>query len=135
MQAVSAQQNRRAGRWLGRGVLALACLYLLLLIPEASPPAPKGAGQQAFAWKRDAFWSDLESKFRDARRLDSAERLARFNQSLGQLQRALAPLAETNLPPAAPPFDEVENRFFQLAPIAAACPEQLPEFTSAATRL
>jgi len=135
MQDVSVQQNHRPRRWLGRGVLALACLYLLLLIPEASPPAPNGAGQQAFAWKRDAFWSELESRFRDTWTLGSAERLARFNQSLGQLHRALDPLAATNLPPTAPLFDEVENRLFQLAPIAAVCPEQLPEFTSAAARM
>jgi len=25
------------------------------MIPEAAPPTPTGAGQQAFAWQRDAF--------------------------------------------------------------------------------
>src|SRR6185503_17012225 len=124
-QAVSPQQDRPPRRWLGPGVLALACFYLLLLIPETSPPAPKGAGQQAFAWKRDAFWSELESKFLEARKLNSAERLARFNQSLDQLHRSLAPLAISNLPPTTPLFDEVQNLFFHLAPIAAVCPEQL----------
>ena len=134
IQAMPAQQNRLR-RWLGRGVLVLACLYLLLVIPDARPPTPKGAGQQAFAWKRDAFWSELESKFRTARSLDSAERRAHFNQSLEQLHRALDPLATTNPLPAAPLFDELENRFFELAPIAAVCPERLPEFTSAAARM
>lgn len=135
MQAVSDQQSRRPRRWLGRCVLALACLYLALLIPDASPPTPKGAGKQAFAWKRDVFWSELESKFREARTLDRAERLTRFDQSLEQLHRALDPLAASNLPPTAPLFDELENRFFQLAPIAAVSPERLPEFTSAAARM
>jgi hypothetical protein len=134
MQAIPTHQNRLR-RWLGRGVLILVGLYLLLLIPDASPPPPKGAGQQAFAWKRDAFWSELESKFREARTLDSGERSARFNQSLEQLHRALDPLATTNLPPAAPLFDELEDRFFQLAPLAAVSPDRLPEFTSAATRM
>ncbi len=135
MQEMSVQQRRRSRRWPGRCVLALAGLYLLLLIPDAAPPAPKGAGQQAFAWKRDAFWSELESKFREARKWDIAERLMRFNQSLEQLHRVLDSLATTNLSPIAPYLDEVENRFFQLAPIAAVCPEQLSEFTSAAARM
>ncbi len=135
MKAVSDEQSRRPRRWPGRCVLGLACLYLLLLIPEAAPPAPKGAGQQAFAWKRDAFWSELESKFREARTLDSAERLTRFNRLLEQLRGALDPLAVTNLPPASALFDELEGRFFQLAPLAAVCPERLPEFASIAARM
>jgi hypothetical protein len=135
MQAVPAQQKRRSRRWLDRCVLTLVCLYLLLLIPDASPPTPKGAGKQAFAWKRDAFWSELESKFRDTRRLDSVERLARFDQSLEQLHRTLGLLGATNLPPSAPLFDELEDRFFQVAPLAAVCPERLPEFTSTAARM
>jgi Permuted papain-like amidase enzyme, YaeF/YiiX, C92 family len=135
MQDMSAQPSRRFRRWLGRCLLALAGLYLLLLIPETKPPQPKGAGQQPFAWNRDAFWSELETKFREARTLDNAERLARFNQSLEQVQRALDAVAETNLPPTAPEFDELESRFFQLAPIAAACPERLADFVSAAAQM
>ncbi len=135
MEAVSPQPNGRPRHWPRRCVLALACLYLLLLIPEADPPAPKGAGQQAFAWKRDTFWSELEFKFREARTLDNAERLTRFNQSLEKIHGALDRLATTNLPPSAPLFDELEDRFFQLAPIAAVVPERLSEFAGAATRL
>jgi hypothetical protein len=59
----------------------------------------------------------------------------RFNQSLDQLHRVLDLLAGTNLPPTAPLFDELESRFFQIAPIAAVCPERLPEFTSTAARM
>ena len=66
---------------------------------------------------------------------NSAERLARFNQSLEQFHRALNPLAETNVPPNAPLFDELENRLFELAPIAAGSPERLPEFIDAAARM
>jgi len=134
MRIITARQGRFR-RWLVRGALVLTCSYLLLLIPDASPPAPKAAGQQAFSWRRDAFWSELESKFRTARTMDSTERSARFKQSLEQFHLALDPLATTNLPPAAPQFDELENRFFELAPIAAVCPERLPEFMGAGERL
>jgi hypothetical protein len=135
MQTAATQPSSCLRRWLSRGVFPLACLYLVLLIPDANPPTPKGAGKQAFAWKRDTFWSELESKFREARTWNSTERLARFDQSLEQFHRALDPLSATNFPPNAPLFDELENRFFQLAPIAAVCPERLAEFADAAARM
>ena len=135
MQAASVQQKRRIGRRIGQTAMALTGLYLVLLIPDGNGPTAKGAGQQAFAWKRDAFWSDLEAKFRDARASDSDERLRRLNRSLEQLGQALNPLAATDLPPTDALFDNVEEEFFQLAPLAAVCPERLPEFTSAAVRM
>lgn len=127
--------KQRFRPWLVRSILAVICLYLLLLIPEDIPPPPKNPGGQSFAWRRDAFWSDLERKLREARKWGHAERLIRFDQSLKQLQAALDRLAVTNLPPTAPLLDDLENQFFQLAPIAAVCPERLPPFTGAAAQI
>ena len=72
-----------------RGFVIVAALYGLLLIPEASPPPPKGAGQQPFVWNRDAFWSSLETKFLEARKLAATERQARFDEALGRVQHTL----------------------------------------------
>jgi hypothetical protein len=121
-------------RWLSRGVLGLAGLYALLLIPEPSP-RPMGADRQAFRWNRDALWSELEAKLRTARNWRPAERSARFNESLAKVQRAIDLATETNLPPDSPVFDAVETNFFELAPIAAACPEHVPELLGTAGRL
>src|SRR5688572_20306328 len=105
--------------WTVRCFLAALFAYLLLLIPDATPPSPKGAGQQAFVWNRDAFWSHLETAFNATRSLNSAERVRQFNQALELVDQSLDSVAATNLPPDAPAFDELETRFFQLAPIAA----------------
>jgi len=113
----------------------LLALYGLLLIPEPAPSRPKGAGQQAFRWNRDAFWSELESKFRAAQALNPGERAARFNQSLAQVNRAIDLMAETNLPPASPAFDAIETEFFEFAPIAATCPDRLSDLLSVAGRM
>jgi hypothetical protein len=48
-------------------VVALALLYLLLLMPAPELPVPVGANQAPFAWNRDAFWSSLEIQFKEAR--------------------------------------------------------------------
>ena len=60
------------------------------------------------------------------------ERAARFNAALEEVHRGLDQIAETNLPPAAFVFGTLETGFFQLAPIAAACPERLSDFMTAA---
>lgn len=125
----------RVGRWLLRGLLALVVIYALLLIPEPQPPPPKGAGKQAFLWNRDAFWKQLETRLREARSLDEAARRVRFAAAWEEVHRALDRIAATNLPPEAPEFDAVEATFFELAPIAAVCPERTPEMLSAAGRL
>lgn len=126
MQAMPAQQNRRPRRLLGRCLLALACLYLLLMIPEGAPPTPKGAGKQSFAWQRDAFWSALENEFLQARGKDPALLTTDFHQTLARNWQFLSTLPATNLPPSAPIFDQLETNFFLLAPKAAACGPRIP---------
>jgi hypothetical protein len=136
MPNAPAATHPRPRRWLGCGLVALFGSYLLLLIPEApAPPLLKGAGQPAFRWNRDAFWTELETRFRAARTWDAASRLVRFHELLEPIHRALDFVAGTNLPPEAPVFNALEQSFFEFAPIAAACPEQLPDFLAAATRL
>src|SRR5882672_4692766 len=105
---------RRIRRLLGCGCLALAAIYALLFIPEPTAAQPKDANRQAFLWNRDAFWTELELKFRAARALAPDERIARFNTALEQVHRGLDLIAVTNLPPSAPVFDQLETNFFQL---------------------
>ena len=121
-----AQPNRRLRRWLGRGLPALACLYLLLLIPDVAPPTPAGAGKTPFLWRRDALWSGLENEFQQARGKDPALLVADFHQALARNWQLLSTLPATNLPPFAPLFDQLETNFFLLAPKAAACGPRIP---------
>jgi hypothetical protein len=126
MQAVPAQPSRRSRGWLRRCLLALAGVYLLLMLPETAPPTPAGAGQQAFAWQRDAFWSSLENEFQQARGKDPALLTTDFQQTLARNWQVLSALPATNLPPSAPLFDQLETNFFLLAPKAAACGPRIP---------
>ncbi|MSU56610.1 MAG: hypothetical protein EXS35_00240 [Pedosphaera sp.] len=118
-----------------RGGVVLVALYVLLLIPEASPPMPKGAGQQPFVWNHDTFWSALEAKFIATRKLSAGECEAQFDRSLKQVYHALDSINATNLPPDAPAFEELEMEFFQLAPLAAACPARMGDFMKAAGQM
>jgi hypothetical protein len=125
----------RARRVAGRVLLALACFYLLLLIPEPRPPMPKGAGKESFRWQRDAFWTELEAQFQQMRAQDCAKLAASINHSLAEIQRQLDAVTAARLPPDAPVFDALETNLFQLAPMLGACPERLPEFLQAFARM
>ena len=131
---VTARLQPRA-RWCPRGLLALVCLYGLLLIPEPAPPVPQGAGQPAFLWNQNEFWSNLETTFRAARSGSGVERAARFQVALEPVHRALDLIAATNLPPSSPAFAAVETKFYELAPVAAACPERVADFMAANARM
>jgi hypothetical protein len=121
----------RVRRVAGRALMALALLYLLLLIPESQPPTPKGAGKQSFQWQRDAFWAELEKQFQQMRGQGCEKLAAPIDDSLAEIQRNLAAVAATKLLPEAPVFDALETNFFHLAPMVAACPERLTEFLQA----
>lgn len=113
----------RPARWpriAWRSFVVLVVLYGLLLIPEAQPPQPKGAGRQSFLWSRDAFWSALEKKMAAARDLDPAQRETEILVALARVHSVLNALAATNLPPTASAFDELETNFFLVAPKVAA---------------
>src|SRR2546425_10404571 len=51
-----------------RGTLVvMTVLYLALLTPERTQPAPEGAGLRPFSWNRDSYWSALERQFQENR--------------------------------------------------------------------
>jgi len=119
-------------------VLALPVVaFVLLLIPEPSPPTPKGAGKQPFIWNRQELWSELENSFAQARAESPEKALMAFHVSLARNLEALNVLPATNLPPPAPIFDEVETNFFLLAPKTAAGGPRIPSsvFLHTYTRL
>jgi hypothetical protein len=109
-------------------LLLPAVAFALLLIPEPSPPIPKGAGERPFLWNRQEFWAELENAFARARTEAPEEVREAFDVSLAKNLQALKVLPTTNLPPTAPIFDEIETNFFQLAPMAAAGGQRIPLF-------
>ena len=48
-------------------IIMLILLYLVLLIPDSTPPLPQLAKKQHFVWDRDSLWAALEAKFMSAK--------------------------------------------------------------------
>jgi permuted papain-like amidase YaeF/Yiix C92 family enzyme len=131
---LATRPGRRLRRWLGRGVLVVAALYLLLLIPGPRPPTPTGAGKSAFVWNRDAFWSELERQFVAARSLDSNAVSGQILGGLFENTRLLDVIASTPFPPQSDQFARLETNLFRLAPLVAACPGWLPDYSALISR-
>jgi len=112
----------------------LALLYLLLLIPEREPPAPSGAGRQPFAWNQNAYWSELERLFIQARNAGCETLTDRIDAAVSDSQRLLDDISAKPLPPEDAAFTTLENHLFQLAPLMAACPQRLPDYSALLTR-
>src|SRR5262245_33518676 len=124
------QSRLRRISW--RVVFGLAAVYLFLMIPDPAPKPVKGAGKKPFVWNRDAFWSQQEKQFLEARAAGCESLAAKIKGPLGETQELLAKLASTNLPPDAKEFDLLEARVFELAPFVAVCPEKLTNYVALA---
>ncbi|MBN8698155.1 MAG: hypothetical protein J0L54_01010 [Chitinophagales bacterium] len=85
----------------GYFLLALVVLYLLLLIPDPAKRVPVvTGGKPPFAWNRDAQWSQMEERFRNARRMDTAARSEAIRLQESIVQQDLILLESGNPGPA-----------------------------------
>jgi len=119
-----------------RALLVVACLVLpalALAVPARAPDPPAApAGAAAFAWNRDAYWATLERRFADLRNDDCA---ARAPTALAAVDTALGRLRERSIEPEAASLDSLERQFFELAPVAAACPGLVAGYVRLQSRL
>ena len=109
-----------------RILIALAALYLLLLIPDRQKKSPAvKTNQQAFAWNQDSIWLNLEKAFARAKSLPGVQ----LDSSLEALkQQAVSQFAaiETTAPAAsAQGLDSLLHTFFGLATLVAVKPSEL----------
>lgn len=119
----------------GSLLLALAALYLLLLIPDFDQPLNFTGNKEPFIWNRDEYWNALEERFKAARDSGCVRLAARIEKEFFQSHHLLSQLAVDTLAPNDSAFYEIEKIFFELGPNIAACPQKLPEYIRLQTRL
>ena len=102
---------------------------------EQAIRAVQGAGNKAFVWNRDAFWSELEAQFVRARSGGAGTLTDPINESLATISHELDLLAAAEFPADAPLFETLEANFFQLGPMVAASPDHLPDYLQAFGRM
>jgi hypothetical protein len=136
---LKARVNIKLSRFFIKVAAVLAVLYLLLLIPESDTlqqavVAQPGAGAP-FAWRQDAFWRALEDQFRKTKEAGcpSARRIQDSLFVVAEKQYFV--ISNQILQSDAEIFRGMEQTLFQLAPLIAACPERLLDFSNLVSRL
>ncbi len=112
----------------GGGILAAA--IALLLIPEAGPPVPEGAGRVPFVWDRGALWRHLEERFVAAREAGCAALVGEIDAGFEALDARLVALRSAPPAPDSAELAALETELFALAPLVAACGARLDELTA-----
>ena len=116
------------------GALSLG-IAAWLFVPASPPADPLPADVGAFAWHQDEVWNSLEAEF-------NAVRTAGCTGTAGQVEAALAKLAadiewlETGgHVPGDERFQAMEKNLFDVAPVLAACPQQVLAFLDLVNQL
>jgi len=113
----------------------LAGLYAVLLIPGTAPPEPPPGGKKPFAWNQDKYWSHLESQFKEVRTAACADLASEITARFSEIEKLIVPLSSAKLVPTDKVFEIIEDRFFKLSVLLAACPEKLPNYLELFSRL
>jgi hypothetical protein len=121
-------KKRRWHTWCLRGAAILCILYLLLLIPDAAPPVPSESAARPFIWNKDAYWSLLENGFVHARLIGCNGLDTQIAADVAAVDTMVAAVQTTSLPPTAPLFATIEDRFFKLGVLLGACPDRLMDY-------
>lgn len=115
---------------------ALAAVFLLLSLPPTEPavgPAPEHS--RSFAWRQDALWRALETRYVEARAAGCDRGADLTTRNIKTLQDAVGMLHDTPLAPDDATLDSLEARFFALGPAVAACPRFLQEYLRLSRRM
>lgn len=121
-------------RW---SAVATIGLFLVLMVPESAPnvaPAPS-RDRHPFAWSSDAYWSQLESTFRESRSAQPDVLDHRISSLLDSCRQTLAQVVPGRATSRDPVFTELESRLFELGPLVAAAPDRFPDFLRLATEV
>ena len=113
--------------------VAAGVLCLLLLIPGPDPQVPASNGTQPFAWNRDAFWTLLETQFREARARGCEPLRQDIDREFALVRRLIGAIDNESVGPDDPRWVEIETSLFHVAPWVAACPERLLDETMLVT--
>lgn len=116
-------------------ISVLIVTYLVLLFPEEDAPPPKISTKTPFTWNQDAVWAELEKKFNDAKAEGCASLKPKIDSAFKILDHLLDTSTYRPLAHNAPEFTAIENSFFNLAPMIAACDIRLSDFLELQNRI
>jgi hypothetical protein len=103
-----------------RTILALAALYLILLIPDASNYAAVSPNKKPFEWRQDSLWLQMENNFKLAKQMPPVKRDSIMQQLQGIVEKQFTAIADSAIAYNDTRLHQLENDFFSAAPYVAA---------------
>ncbi len=88
-----------------------------------------------FEWNQDSLWQALEARFVALRTAGCAEAPTAMTRGFAVVNSRLGTLSHAVVTPTDPRLDSLEQAFFALAPIVAACPGRLMDYVLLSGRL
>src|SRR5678816_4492162 len=116
------------------GTFALGAI--LLSVPARQAPVPPAPARGApFAWNQDSLWRALEARFVAMRTAGCVDASTEAARGIAVVNARLDTVALSTMTPADPRLDSLENAFFAVAPVVAACPTGLRDYVTLSGRL
>lgn len=116
------------------GTIALGAI--LLSVPARQAPVPPAPARGApFAWNQDSLWRALEARFVAMRTAGCVDASTEAARGIAVVNARLDTVALSTMTPADPRLDSLENAFFAVAPVVAACPTGLRDYVTLSGRL
>jgi hypothetical protein len=112
--------------------VGLAALLLSLPARQVPVPEPPPHGVP-FVWNQDSLWRALETQYVALRTAGCSG--AEGPAGLASVSTRLDAIAGATLLPADLQFDSLEQAFFALGPVVAACPAQLHDYVTISGRV
>ncbi|MBF8296180.1 MAG: hypothetical protein HW389_2725 [Bacteroidetes bacterium] len=119
-------------KWVPRSLVAMLIVYAVLLIPDPEPRVSlddlQGGSKKAFAWNQDAFWTQLEKRYIEARATGCEGVRHPVDSLLAAAKKNLAYINQSLLEPENTVFRQHEKLIFGIGSLVAPCPERFTEF-------
>jgi hypothetical protein len=111
---------KRIKKILLRAIIALAALYLVLLIPDGTDDKAVAPNQKPFIWNQDALWLQMENDFKQAKQMKPQKRDSIIQQWQDDIDKQFDAIADSSIAFNDNRLYQLENSFFNAAPYVAA---------------
>lgn len=101
-------------------IASIAILYLVMLIPDKDKHMAILPNKTPFTWNQDALWLQMESNFKQAKKMPSAARDSIVQQWQDIVEKQFNAIADSAIAYNDNRLHQLENKFFNAAPYVAA---------------
>jgi len=115
--------------------VTIVALYLILLIPDSGIVLFESDESPAFAWNSDMYWSELETRFLEAKQIGCDILKDSINAGLSELESLTEILQNKSVTADSPILQMIEQNIFDLSVLLGACPDSLEKFVAQFGRL